>query len=169
MAVVVPHPLECQMSKRKPATASKSARSPKITAKAQRASQAIVRSPKDNSRRSVKAGSTEASPKRHSHSGQDAPVAANPASFLKDASAQTTMKDDLKHGSDFSSAATNVRAYQEKLLEIAQSNIQFSFEFTQRLAAIKSPVEIFSVIAELTSKRIAMFGKHISELSIIKR
>lgn len=159
------------MSKRKPATASKSARSPKITAKAQRASQAIVRSPKDNSRRSVKAGSTEASPKRHSHSGQDAPVAANPASFLKDAAfAQTTMRDDdSKHGSDFSSAATNVRAYQEKLLEIAQSNIQFSFEFIQRLAAIKSPVEIFSVIAELTSKRIAMFGKHISELSIVKR
>ena len=34
------------MSKRKPATASKHARSPKITAKAQRATQAIVRSPK---------------------------------------------------------------------------------------------------------------------------
>ena len=47
MTAVVPiHPLECQMSKRKPATASKHARSPKIAAKAQRAAQAIVRSPK---------------------------------------------------------------------------------------------------------------------------
>ena len=47
MTAVVPiHRLEYQMSKRKPATASKRARSPKSAAKAQRAIQAIVRSPK---------------------------------------------------------------------------------------------------------------------------
>ena len=45
------------MSKRKPATASKHAHSTKIAA--QRANQAIIRSPKDSPLRSVAAGSTE--------------------------------------------------------------------------------------------------------------
>ena len=58
------------MSKRKPATASKHARSPKIAAKAQRATQAIVRSPKV---RSVAAGSAESSPKRRNNSKPVAP------------------------------------------------------------------------------------------------
>jgi hypothetical protein len=34
-----------------------------------------------------------------------------------------------------------VRAYQAKLLEMAQANMQFAFEFAQRLATIRSPVE----------------------------
>ena len=51
--VVAQSSLECQMSKRKPATASKHARSPKITAKAHRANQAVVRSPKDSRLRSL--------------------------------------------------------------------------------------------------------------------
>ena len=49
------------MSKRKPATASKHARSPKIAAKAQRATQAIVRSPKVRLR-SVAADSADCPP-----------------------------------------------------------------------------------------------------------
>ena len=49
------------MSKRKPTTASKHARSPKIAAKAQRATQAIVRSPKVRLR-SVAADSAEIVP-----------------------------------------------------------------------------------------------------------
>jgi len=49
------------MRKRKPATASKHARSPKIAAKAQRATQAIVRSPKVRLR-AVATGSAESCP-----------------------------------------------------------------------------------------------------------
>ena len=49
------------MSKRKPATASKHAHSTKIAA--QRANQAIIRSPKDSPLRSVAAGSTELRPR----------------------------------------------------------------------------------------------------------
>ena len=49
------------MTKRKPATASKHARRPKIAAKAQRATQAIVRSPKVRLR-SVVADAAELSP-----------------------------------------------------------------------------------------------------------
>src|ERR1700686_771217 len=130
------HPLECQMSKRKPATASKHAPSPKIAA--QRANQAIIRSPKDNRLRSVAAGSTEFPPRRHKHS---------------------------KKGFYFSSATENVRAYQAKLLEMAQANMQLAFEFAQRLGTFRSPVEILSVIAEFTNKRITMFQKYSVEMA----
>ena len=53
-----------------------------------------------------------------------------------------------------------MQAYQTKLLEIAQANMQFTFEFGQRLAAIRSPIEFFAVIAEFTSRRIDMVAKH---------
>jgi hypothetical protein len=43
--------------------------------------------------------------------------------------------------------------------------MQFSFEFAQRLATIRSPLEFPSVIAEFTSKRIAMFRKHSTEIA----
>jgi hypothetical protein len=68
-------------------------------------------------------------------------------------------------GSDFSSATANVRAFQAKLLEVAQANMQFGFEFAQRLATIKSPVEFISVTAEFMSKRSAMFLKHSKEIA----
>ena len=56
-------------------------------------------------------------------------------------------------------------AYQAKMLEMAQANVQFAFEVTQRLATIRSPVEFPSVIAEFTSKRIAIFRKHSKEMA----
>jgi hypothetical protein len=153
------------MSKRKPATASKHARSPKIAAKAQRAAQAIVRSPKDSRLRSVAAGSTESAPKRHNDSTQEAPLVENPATALQDVCKQTMTDNDSKKGFDFSSATANVRAYQAKLLEMAQANMQFAFEFAQRLATIRSPVEFLSVIGEFTNKRIAMFRKYSKEMA----
>jgi hypothetical protein len=153
------------MSKRKPATASKHARSPKIAAKAQRATQAIVRSPKDSRLRSVAAGSTESPPKRHTDAQHEAPpLVENPATALQDACKQTMSDNDSKNGFDFSSATANVRAYQAKLLEMAQAYMQFAFEFAQRLATIRSPVEFLSVMAEFTSKRIAMFRKYSKEM-----
>jgi hypothetical protein len=155
------HPLESQMSKRKPATASRHAHSPKIAAKAQRAAQAIVRSP----RRSVGAGPTESPPKRHNDPPQEALLVENPAIALQDDCKQAMTDNDSKKGTNFSSATANVRAYQAKLLEMAQANMQFAFEFAQRLATIRSPVEFPSVIGEFTSKRIAMFRKHSTEMA----
>ena len=165
MTVVVAqnHPLECQMSKRKPATASKHAHSPKIAA--QRANQAIIRSPKDNRLRSVAAGSTESPPERHNDSKQEAPLVEKPATALQDDCKQTMRDNDSKKGFDFSSATENVRAYQAKLLEMAQANMQFAFEFAQRLATVRSPVDILRIIEEFTSKRIAMFQKHSKEMA----
>ena len=150
------------MSKRKPATASKHARSPKIAAKAQRATQAIVRSPK----RSVAAGSAESSPKRRNDSKPVAPVVIdNPVTALQEDSKKTMTVNSLSKGFDLSSATANVRAYQAKLLEMAQANMTFAFEFSQRLATIRSPFEFLNVIAEFTSKRIAMFGKFSKEMA----
>jgi hypothetical protein len=169
------------MSKRKPATASKHARSPKIAAKAQLATQAIVRSPIDSRLRAVGAGSTESSPKRHNDSKEEALLGENPATALQNDSKeeallvekpalqddckQTLTDIDSKKGFDFSSATAGVRAYQAKLLEMAQANMQFAFEFAQRLATIRSPVEFPGIIAEFTSKRIALFRKYSKEMA----
>jgi len=73
--------------------------------------------------------------------------------------------NELKRALDFSSAAANVRAYQAKLLEVAQANIQFALEFAQRVAAVRSPPEFLGVIAEYTNKRIAMFQKYSMEMA----
>jgi hypothetical protein len=151
------------MSKRKPATASKHARSPKIAAKAQLATQAIVRSPIDSRLRAVGAGSTESPPKRHNDSKEEAFLVEKPA--LQDDCEHTLTDIDSKKGFDFSSATAGVRAYQAKLLEMAQANMQFAFEFAQRLATIRSPLEFPSVIAEFTSKRIALFRKYSKEMA----
>jgi hypothetical protein len=149
------------MTKRKTESPSKHARSPKITAKAQRAYQAIVRSPKEGRLRSVAAGPTESPPKRK----QEASLGDNPMTAFQDDNKQT-MKDIVSSkGFDFSSATANVRAYQAKLLEMAQADMQVAFEFAQRLATIRSPFEFLSVIAEFTTKRISMFRKYSKEMA----
>ena len=153
------------MSKRKPATASKHARSPKITAKAHRANQAVVRSPKDSRPRSVAAGPVESPPKRDNESKHEAPRVENPAAALQDVGKQAMRDTFSNKGFGFSSVAANVQAYQAKLLEMAQANMQFALEFTQRLATVRSPVEIFRVIEEFTSRRTAMFRKHSQEIA----
>ena len=150
------------MSKRTPATASKHARSPKIVAKAQRTAQTIVRSPKIS--RSVTASSAELSPKPHNDLKPAAPLAIeDPVTSLQQDVSHTMTA--LSKGFDLPSATANVRAYQAKLLEMAQANMTFAFEFSQRLATIRSPVEFFTVTAEFTSKRIAMFGKYSKEMA----
>jgi hypothetical protein len=153
------------MSKRKPATASK--HRPKIAARSERANQDVVRSPKDSRPRPVAAGPTESPPERHNDARQEAPFVEHSATALQtapqDDCKQTMTDNDSKKGFDFSSATANVRAYQAKLLEMAQANMQFGFEFAQRLATIRSPVEFPSVIGEFTSKRVAMFQKYSKE------
>jgi hypothetical protein len=152
------------MGKRKPATASKHARNPKIVTKAQRAAQTIVRSPKV--RRSVAASSVESPPKPPKDSKPAALLAMeNPVTALHEHVSQAMTDNSLSKGSDLSSATANVRAYQAKLLEMAQANMTFAFEFSQRLATIRSPVEFSTVIAEFTSKRIALFGKYSKEMA----
>jgi hypothetical protein len=147
------------MSKRKPATASKHARSPKIAAKAQRTAQAIIRSPKV-ALPSVPEGSAEPSSSRHKEPETVAPLdVEHPVSAREEIYKQAITKEI-----DLSLATANVRAYQAKLSEITQVNMKLALEFTQRLAAIRSPVEFLGVIAEFTTKRIALLGKHSIEI-----
>ena len=172
------------MSKRKPATASKHIHRPKIAGKAQRAAQDIVRSPKENRLRSVETDSTESVRKRDSDSKKEADLienavtalqheallAENPATALQDDYKQDDYKktltdNDSKKRFDFSSAPANVWAFQAKLLEMAQANMQFAFEFAQRLATIRSPIEFLGVNAEFANKRIDMFRKHSKEMA----
>lgn len=153
------------MSKHRSAMASKRAHGPRMAAKTPRATRAVVRDSQNGLSPSAGAATTE-----QPSQDKDAILMGRPA-FARNQT--TTLQDDAKpmtNGDsrktvDFSSADTMVRAYQAKLLEIAQTNMQFAFEFAQRLASIRSPVEFPGVIVQFTGKRIAMFQKHSTELA----
>jgi hypothetical protein len=152
------------VSKRKSATSSKHVPGPKKVARAQRNKQPVVRSPKDNPLRSFAADSTE-TPLVHPLSKREASIVENRASTLNDVS-RIMRNDNPKKGFDFSLATPNVQAYQTKLLELAEANMQFAFEFGQRLAIIKSPFEFVAVIAEFTNRRVAMFREYSKEMAV---
>jgi hypothetical protein len=96
---------------------------------------------------------------------QDAPLVESPPTAPQDDRKQTASDSESRKGSVFPSTTANVRAYQAKLLEMAQADMQFAFEFAERLAAIRSPVEFPRVIAEFTSKRITMFMERSREMA----
>ena len=148
------------MRKRKPAMETKKhARSPKIAAQAQRATQAFVKSSKVRQR---PVALEAVVPRFHNDPNPVVlpNVIANPVTTLQEGFKQTMTDNSLSKGFDLFSATANVRAYQTKLREMAQANMTFAFDFTQRLATIRSPVEFLNVAAEFTSKRMAMFGKY---------
>jgi hypothetical protein len=152
------------MSKRKLATASKRVRNPKkVAARAQRNEQAIVRSPKDDFLRSVAAVSMEPPLKLHDDPKHDAPPIETRVDALPSDLSQRMRDSDPAKG--FALATANMQAYQAKLLEIAQANGQFAFEFGLRLTAIRSPTDLFAFIMEFTSRRIEMFGQHAKEMA----
>jgi hypothetical protein len=152
------------MSKRKPATAAKRVHtSKKVTQKAQRAAQAVVRS--SIARRAPAADSTKSPPEGQSDADQEAHLVDSPAMVLQDDSKQAMTDTEPKRELDFSSAMASAGAYQAKLLEMAQANMKLALEFAQRLAWIRSPFEVPSVIAEFTTKRIDMFRKHSKEMA----
>jgi hypothetical protein len=152
------------MSKRKAATAPKPGLGVKITAKAQRAKSAIIRSPK-TSRVRAAADQVKSSPKGHNDPKQDVATIESPTMALQDSLKQTMRAPESKNGLDFYYSATaTARAYQAKLLEMAQANMQFALELTQRLATIRSPMELLRVIEEATNERIAMFRKYSNEM-----
>jgi hypothetical protein len=161
--VVAPIFLERQMSKRKLATTSKGARHSKMAARAQRNKQAVIRSQKDNLLRSVAPLSVERPARLHDDSKQEAPIVENGVGALQDDLSHKMRENDSAKG--FALGIANLPAYQQKLVEIAQDNVRFGFEFALRLATIRSPTEVLVVIAEFTSRRIDMFGRHSKEMS----
>jgi hypothetical protein len=150
------------MNKHKAAAASKRVRRPKMAAKAQRARQTIVRGPRSNA--SALRVSTE-SLAEHQSSLQPEDFPVEKAVAAQDDLDHAIRDQGSKIGSDLSSTAASARAYQAKLLEIAQANMQFAFESAQRFGTIRSPVGFLKVIEELTSKRIEMFRKHSKEIA----
>jgi hypothetical protein len=141
------------MSKPK-AKASKRAR-PKI-AVAKRNKQAVVRSAKDNLLRSVAAGPIESPLELHGDSKQTATIVEKQkAPIVEERVALQDHFSQMK-GFDFSFAMENMLAPQAKLLEMAQANVRFAFEFTQALAMVRSPFELFDVIAKFTKMRADM-------------
>jgi hypothetical protein len=126
------------------------------------------------------AGLNESFPKLHVDSAVDAavlekpmaalPVVESPAIASQDKS-QRTKENGSTKASDVFSGAANVRAYQTKLPEIAQANMQLAFEFAQRLTQIKSPFEFPSLLSEFTLKQFAMFQKFVfpSQTNILRR
>ena len=154
------------MSNRKPATAAKRVHtSKKVTQRAERAAQAVVRS--SIARRAPAADSTKSPPEPQRDADQEARLVDRPAMVLQDDTKQTMTATEPKREPVFSSAMASAGAYQAKLLEMAQANMQFALEFAQRLAAIRSPIELLSVIQELTNQRIAMFRKYSNEMVAI--
>ena len=139
---------------------SRHARRPKATAKAQRAKQAVVKSPKYNSPPRF-----SDTPERIEKDQTDTSFLPNTPLASQDESKQPIKDNVSKNVFDFSSSTAAVRAYQAKLLQISQANMQFAFEFAQRIATIRSPVEFLKVSEELTRKRVAMFQKHSKDLS----
>jgi hypothetical protein len=60
-------------------------------------------------------------------------------------------------------------AYQAKLLEMTQANMRFAFDFSQKLATIRSPFQFVDVIVEFTKKQADMLGKQSTEMTALMR
>ena len=169
------------MSKRSPATASKRART-KTAAKALRAKPAVVKSPKLAAEHVAEATPPK-SARRSQASSKPAERVANPSAPLQAAPRveipqaafraavraenpaaalhyeRKASANSASNTFDFWPATANLQACQARFLDMALANMQFAFEFTQRLAAIRSPLDIFGVTAEFTGKRIALLQK----------
>ncbi|MGY4626827.1 Phasin protein [Bradyrhizobium sp. USDA 4486] len=147
------------MSKRKLGIAAKRPRKAKMAARVQRSKQATIKSPKDDLLRSVAIGAIESPLKLQDDSRHEAPIVEKCGGDLQDDLSQKMAESNPKQ--EFALATANMQA-PVKLLEIAQANTQFAFEFGLRLAAIRSPSDFFAVIAEFTSRRIDLYGKYMT-------
>lgn len=56
------------------------------------------------------------------------------------------------------SAVANLAGYQGKLAEMSRAYMQLTFEFTQRLARIRSPFELPGLFAEFATRQFAIFA-----------
>jgi hypothetical protein len=141
------------MSKRKSTKGPKRAHKPKMAARAQRNKHSVVRSSKNGFPRSNVGASAELSYDVHDDSKEEVPFTET-AAALQNGVGVTDNKTTV-----------NIQAYQAPLLEMAQANLEFAFEFGSRLATVRSPLEFFALIADFTSKRIGMYQKYSKEMA----
>ena len=154
------------MSKRKPVKASKRAPSPAIATRAHGKKQAIVKSARDNLLRSVVAGPIESPLGRHDDPRQESPNVEKEEAPI---AANLVQDSPSPRGFDFASATGNLMAYQVRLLEMTQANMRFAFEFSQKLATIRSPFGFFDVIVEFTKRRADMLERQSTEMAALTR
>jgi len=154
------------MSKRKPAKSSKRPQ-PAIATRAHGKKQAVVKSARDNLLRSVATGPIESPLELHDDpkeqapnvEKQEAPIAANPVQ----------VGPSQMRGFDFASATGNMVAYQAKLLEMTQANMRFAWDFSQKLATIRSPFQFVDLIVEFTKRQADMLEKQSTEMAALTR
>ena len=123
-----------------------------------------VKSSEDSLLHAEAAGSIESLPERPDDSKPEARLVKSPATASRDDREQTMRQSDSRKAFAFPSPTENVRACQAKLLEMAQADVRFAFEFAERLATMKSPAELPRVMAEFADKRIATLMDHSREL-----
>ncbi|WFU18728.1 Phasin protein [Bradyrhizobium sp. CB3481] len=155
------------MSKRKPGKASKRARSPAIAARAHGKRQAVVRSAKDNLLRPVAAGPIEfhddAKKEAPNVEKQEAPEVEKPEAPITANPVQAAPCQE--RGFDPVSATGTIVAYQVKLVQLTQANLRFAFDFSQKLATIRSPFQFADVVVEFTKRRADMLGEQATEMA----
>jgi hypothetical protein len=181
------------MTKPKSAKPSKPARSSAVAMRAHGKKQTVVKSVRDNLLRSVATRAIESSveiqeeppkvehnvlssaaarpiesslelhdnPKEEAHKveKQEAHIAASPVQVGR----------SQMRGFDFASATENMVAYQGKLLEMTQANMQISLDFSQKLATIRSPFQFVDVIVEFAKRRADMLAKQSTEMAALTR
>ena len=173
------------MSKRKPAKASKRARSPAAAARAHEQKRDIVKSAKDNLLRSASV-SIDSTPEWHDEPQEEtrnvekqvaldvekqAAAKAESQEAPKAVSQETPIAANLvQHGPGqirgFGASATGKMVnYQMMLLEMTQANMQFAFDFGQKLLTVRSPFQLADLIVETTKRQADMVVKQSTELA----
>jgi len=154
-------------SKHRSTRVPKTARRQEMAARAHRNKQHVVRSPKESHLGSFAAGPVHSPNEVHGNLKREASVDNRARAAVLETILQASLQNNNPYkGFDSSSLLANMQAYQAKLLEVAQAEMQFAFDFIQRLVTIKSPFEFWAVIAEFSGRRIIMTGKQSKELTI---
>ena len=155
------------MSKRKLVKSSKRARSPRHSHAVHVKKQAVVKSARDNLLRSVAAGPIESSLELHDDPKEEAPNVEKQEALIAGNPVQVGPSEMRVF--DFASATGNMVAYQAKLLEMTQANMRFAWDFSQKLATIRSPFQFVDVIVEFAKRRADMLGEQSTEMAALTR
>jgi hypothetical protein len=118
----------------------------KSAAKAQRAHQAVVRSPKSS--RSVAPRSSESAAASQHTAPVTLPVVEAPG-IASEHKSETMMKDNKDQ-------AKPVAAPEARPVAVVQA-VQLAFECAHRLGRVRSPFEVPGVLAEIAMKQLTMF------------
>jgi len=89
-----------------------------------------------------------------------------PAEAYDKMSAAATEATDLIKNS-YSTAVKGAQAYNNKLLEFAQTNTDVAFEFAQKLLGVKSPAEFIELSTERARKQFETLSAQSKELAAI--